>query len=240
MTLAIPRKAVGRGETGREPPLRNGDRLTRDEFERRFDATPDLRRAELIEGRVYVSPPASYDDHGRPHGHIVTLLGTYSAGTPGTGVAAEGSVRLDLDNMPQPDGFLLILPSHGGQARIGADDYVEGAPELVVEVAATSANYDLHEKLQVYRRNGVREYVVWRTFDRAFDYFILRRSQYAPHAQTDGVFRSEVFPGLWLDTAALLRGDLAAALATLNVGLAAPEHAAFVDQLEARAARPHS
>src|SRR5438876_6222078 len=110
------------------PPLQNGDRLTRAEFERRFDATPGLKRAELVEGIVYMPPPISFD-HSHPHGHLVTWLGYYEASTPGVLSSGSGSIRLDLDNMPQPDAFLMILPEHRRQARIDEDRYVEGAPE---------------------------------------------------------------------------------------------------------------
>jgi Uma2 family endonuclease len=141
---------------------------------------------------------------------------------------------MDLDNMPQPDAFMVILPSHGGKARVDADDYLVGSPELIVEVAASSASYDLHDKLVVYRRNGVREYIVWRTFDNAMDYFILRGSEYVRHVHDEhGKFKSEVFPGLWLDATNLLNGDLAAVLKHVQEGIASPEHAEFVARLKA-------
>ena len=217
------------------PPLRAGDRLTRAEFERRFDATPGLKKAELLEGVVYMPPPVFHEEHSNPHFNLIALLGQYCAATPGVEGGDNGSVRLDLDNMPQPDVSLRVRESHGGRSRIDADGYVEGAPELIAEVAATSASYDLHVKLNVYRRNGVREYLVWRTFDQALDYFVLAEGRFDPLApDASGVFRSRVFPGLWIDAPALLRADLAAAFSTLQHGLASPEHAAFVDHLKTK------
>src|SRR5438876_4937701 len=130
---------------GRIPPLRQGDRLTRAEFERRYDAMPDLKKAELIEGTVFMPSPVTIEKHSTPHAILVGWLVQYWVATPGVQVGDNGSVRLDPENMPQPDAFLMILPEHGGQARIDADDYLEGAPELAVEVAASSANYDLNE-----------------------------------------------------------------------------------------------
>jgi Uma2 family endonuclease len=221
------------------PPLSNGDRLSRDEFERRYDATPGLKHAELIEGRVFVAPPVSFAGHGSPHVDILTWVGTYRAATPGVGASDNGSVRLDLDNMPQPDGFMIILPKYGGQARIDEDDYLEGAPELIVEVAPSSVSYDLHDKLEVYRRDGVREYIVWRTFENEIDYFILRGSQYVRHAPDHaGRYRSEIFPGLWLDSKSLLNGDLAAVLNFLNQGISSAEHAEFAKRLQSAAKAP--
>jgi Uma2 family endonuclease len=218
------------------PPLQNGDHLTRAEFERRYDAMPNLKRAELIEGRVYVSPPVSLTGHSSPHVILAGLFFNYWSATPGVLAADNSSVRLDLENMPQPDLFLMIKPSHGGQAKIDENDYLAGAPELVAEISATSASYDLHEKLRVYRRSGVREYIVWRTIDQQIDYFILREGEYRPlPVAADGSLHSEIFPGLWIDAPALLAGDLAKALALVQQGAASPEHAAFVESLKSKA-----
>ena len=139
------------------PPLQNGDWLTREEFERRYDATPGLTKAELIDGVVYMPPPVSHDDHSEPHFDLIGWLAQYRALTPGVRGGDNGSLRLALGSMPQPDGYLLILPSHGGQARIDEDGYVEGAPELVAEVSASRASFDLNDKLNTYRRGRVRE-----------------------------------------------------------------------------------
>jgi len=224
------------------PPLEPGDRLTRPEFERRYTAMPHLHKAELIEGVVYMPSPVRYRRHGRPHAHLMGWLVHYEAGTPGVGAADNSTARLDLDNEPQPDAMLLIDPERGGQAHISADDYVEAAPEFVAEVASSSVSVDLNTKLHVYRRNGVREYVVWRVLDQAVDWFVLRAGQYerlAPDA--DGLLRGETFPGLWLDVAALLRGDVAGVLAAVQRGLASPEHHAFVARLHPAAPdEPHS
>jgi Uma2 family endonuclease len=215
------------------PPLEPGDHLTRDEFERRYDATPGLKKAELIEGVVYMPPPVRVTRHGSPHADLVGWLVWYRAGTPGIRAADNATLRLDLENEPQPDAVLLIEPSCGGQARISADDYVEGAPELVAEVAASTASIDLNTKLQVYRRNGAREYLVWRVLDADFDWFILRQGRYERLPQgADGVYRSETFPGLWLDAAAMARTDIATVLAVLQQGLASPEHTGFVTSLQ--------
>ena len=221
------------------PPLENGDVLTRAEFERRYEAMPHLKKAELIEGVVYVPSPVRHNAHSHPHIHLASWLGQYEASTPGVQAGDNGTVRLDLDNEPQPDALLFIDPACGGQARIGADDCIEGAPELVAEVASSSASYDLHVKLRVYRRNGVREYLVWRVLDHELDWFVLRAGQYERlPVDAEGLWRSEVFPGLWLDPAALLRGDLATVLAVVQRGLASPEHAAFVARLHPPATTP--
>ena len=211
------------------PPLEPGDHLTRDEFERRFDAMPGLKKAELIEGVVHMASPVRLNRHGRPHSHISAWLTTYEAHTPGVIVGDNVTIRLDGDNMPQPDVALIIEPARGGQAIVSDDDYIEGAPELVVEVAASTASIDLNSKLRVYRRNNVREYIVWRVLDRAVDWFILRQGQYDRlKAGPDGIYRSEVFPGLWLDPAALVASDLVKVLDVLRRGIATPEHAAFL------------
>lgn len=217
---------------GSIPPLENGDRLSRMEFERRYDAMPHLKKAELIEGIVYMPSPVRHRLHGRPHGHVMGWLILYEAGTPGVQVGDNSTVRLDLDNEPQPDAILLIDPERGGQTRLSEDGYIEGAPELVVEVTASTASYDLHAKLNVYRRNGVREYVIWRVQDEAIDWFVLRDEQYEPlQPDSEGRLRSEVFAGLWLDPTALIRHDLATVLAVVREGVGSPEHTAFLDRL---------
>jgi len=214
------------------PILEPGDRLTRDEFERRYASMPALNKAELIEGVVYMPSPVRVRRHGGPHAKIITWLGNYDAKTPGVEVADNATARLDLDNEPQPDAMLYIVPELGGQVRITSDDYIEAAPELVAEVASSSASYDLNTKLHVYRRNGVQEYVVWRVLDRQIDWFVLRSGCYESlKPDDDGVLRSPNFPGLWLDAAALLRGDLAGTLQVLDAGTATAEHSAFVAKL---------
>jgi Uma2 family endonuclease len=214
------------------PPLEPGDRLTRPEFERRYDAMPHLCKAELIEGVVYMPSPVRYRRHGRPHALLMGWLIHYEAATPGVETADNSTARLDLDNEPQPDAVLLIDPARGGQARISQDDYIENAPELVAEVASSSVSIDLTAKLHVYRRNGVCEYVVWRVLERAVDWFVLRKGQYERlEADTEGLLRSETFPGLWLDVPALLRGDVAGVLAAVQRGLTSLEHNAFVVRL---------
>jgi len=214
------------------PPLREGDRLTRAEFERRYDVMPDLKKAELIEGTVSMPSPVTIEKHSSPHAIIVGWLVQYWAATPGVLAGVDGSVRLDPGNMPQPDAFLMILPEHGGQARIDADDYLEGAPELAVEVSASSSTYDLNEKRDVYQRTGVREYLAWRVPEGGLDWFVLREGRFERlEPDPNGIYRSEAFPGLWLDAGALLRGDLRALFQSLQQGLASPEHGEFVERL---------
>jgi Uma2 family endonuclease len=156
------------------PRLCAGDRLTRDEFERRYRAMGLPRKAELIAGVVHVPSPVSHARHGAPHSLLCYWLRHYVAGTPGTGCGDSSTVRLDLDNEPQPDLLLRVQAGCGGQTRLSTEGYVEGAPELVAEIAASSASHDLHDKLHAYRRNGVQEYLVWRVEDRAVEWFALR------------------------------------------------------------------
>ncbi|MDB9310336.1 Uma2 family endonuclease [Aphanizomenon sp. CS-733/32] len=212
------------------PPLENGDKLTRHEFERRYHAMPNLKKAELIEGVVYVASPLRIKSHGEPHAYIMTWLGVYKAATPSIGFADNATVLIDTDNEPQPDALLRI--ETGGQSRINKDDYVEGAPELIVETAASSASYDLHEKLKVYRRNQVQEYLIWRVYDHQFDWFRLQQGEYIQlQPNADNIICSQIFPGLWLDKIALLEGDLGKVLTVVQQGLASPEHENFISRL---------
>ncbi len=213
------------------PILENGDKLTRAEFERRYHAMPNLKKAELIEGIVYfMASPLRITQHGAPHADIMGWLGFYKAFTPNLQLGDNCTVRLDLDNEPQPDALLRIAV--GGRSNISEDGYVEGAPELIVEIAASTVSLDLHQKLNVYRRNQVQEYLVWRISDRQFDWFKLTNGEYLPlETNPEGIICSQVFPGLWLDKTALLAGDLAKVLATLQQGLATPDHQEFVGKI---------
>jgi Uma2 family endonuclease len=214
------------------PPLESGDRLSRHEFERRYTAMPHLKKAELIEGVVYVSSPLRFKSHGQPHGDLIIWLGTYKVSTPGVELGDNATVRLDLDNEPQPDVLLLIDEKLGGQAKISEDDYIEGAPELVAEVAASSASNDLYDKKRAYRRNGVQEYIVWQILEKKVDWFSLQNDEYITlEADVNGVIKSRIFPGLWLDMTALLTGEMTQVLAVLQQGLNSTEHQAFVERL---------
>jgi Uma2 family endonuclease len=163
---------------------------------------------------------------------LIVWLGNYKVATPGIELGIEPTVRLDLDNEPQPDAVLLIEEQAGGQARLSEDDYIEGAPELVAEIAASSAAIDLGDKKRAYRRNGIREYIVWQVFEQRLDWFYLQEGEYVPLAvDQDGVIRSQVFPGLWLAVDNLLAGNMGRVLAVLQEGLGSPEHTVFVEQL---------
>ncbi len=215
------------------PLLQSGDHLSRAEFERRYQAHSEIK-AELIEGVVYVSSPIRIE-HGDPHFNIIFWLGAYQAATPGVVGSDNVTVRLDLENEPQPDVSLRLKPELGGQTRISADGYLEGSPELVVEIAASSASYDLHSKRRAYARNGVLEYIVVLTYEQQVKWFVLGESGYELlESDKNGILRSEIFPGLWLQPAALWTGDLATILAVLQQGLAYPEHTTFLARLAAK------
>jgi Uma2 family endonuclease len=209
--------------------LEAGDRLFRDEFERRYERMPNLKKAELTEGIVYLPSPVRAGKHAEPHSHLAGWLALYVSETPGVRCFDNPTVRLDMDNEPQPDLALIKLPAKGGQARISADDYIEGPPELAVEIVASSSAYDLHQKKGAYRRNGVCEYLAWIAGESRLVWWELRQGEYQEIAPDgDGLLKSRAFPGLWLDAAALRRGDMKAVLASLRRGIDSADHATFV------------
>jgi len=214
------------------PPLENGDLLSRAEFERRYTAMPALKKAELIERIVYMASPLRFEPHAEPHADLMGWLWSYKIATPGVRLGDNPTVRLDLDNEPQPDAVLLIDAQQGGQTCLSDDGYIEGAPEFVAEISASTATIDLRDKKRVYRRNGVKEYLVWQVMNRRIDWFSLQEEEYIsllPDAE--GIIRSRVFPGLWLAVSALLDGDMPSAIATLQAGLNSDAHQEFVQQL---------
>lgn len=226
--------SLGRSSVGElMPVLESGDRLSRIEFERRYQGMPEVKKAELVEGVVYVASPLRYRQHGQPHSDIMTWLGVYRAATPGVYCADNATVRLDGKNEPQPDALLRLDESLGGQSRISEDDYLEGAPELIVEIAASTASYDLHDKLEVYRRHGVRDYLVWVVLEREFRWYVLKDGDYRQQEPDGaGCLSSAMFPGLRLDVEALLEGQMQQVLTTLQGGITSPEHQAFLKNLQ--------
>lgn len=215
----------------RVPRLQSGDTLSRAEFERRYEAMPDVKKAELLEGVVYMPSPVRITHHGTPHLLLSYWLQHYASATPGVQGATDSTVRLDLENEPQPDLQLRIV-GPAGASRVDADGYVSGPPELVIEVAASSVSIDLHTKLRVYRRAGVQEYLVVRAEDGAVDWFANRGGVFEALARdADGALCSERFVGLRLDADALWRGDAAALREGVQRGLGTAAHARFVASL---------
>jgi Uma2 family endonuclease len=234
-TLTAPAPSRTERFPRRIPPLENGAHLSAAEFLRRYEAMPEVKKAELINGIVYMGSPVRLDQHGEPDNLIQGWLCNYGIATPGVKAATNSTTRLSPDDVPQPDALLRLVPECGGQARLDKKGYLQGAPELAIEVAASSASLDVREKLASYRRAGVREYLVWRTEDEAVDWWALEEDEYRPLvADAKGVLRSKVFPGLWLDPQALLAGDGARLMAKLQEGLQSAEHAAFAAELKKR------
>ncbi len=228
MTVRIPEKGKPRKLDTIIPPLQTGDHLTLVEFERRYSAQPHLKKAELIEGVVYVPSPVSLE-HSHRHAVIMGWLINYQASTPGLRLLDNATIRLDAENEVQPDAALCIL--NGGQTS-PAGSYLQGAPELVVEIATTSAAYDLHEKLRVYRRTGVQEYIVLLTHERETLWYRLNEGLYEAVApDEDGITRSRMFPGLHFDSNLFWADDLPGLLGALQTGLKTTEHAAFAASL---------
>jgi Uma2 family endonuclease len=214
-----------------EEHMYSGDRMSRQEFHRLYEKTPDGFKAELVGGIVYVASPLKRR-HGTNHPYLSGLLFAYQGATPGVELGDNTTVLLGDEGEPQPDLLLRILPEHGGQSTTSPDDYIEGAPELVAELAHSSRSIDLNAKRDDYARYGVLEYLVVNLADRRLHWLDLRSGQeLSPDG--DGVVRVRCFPGLWIHAEALLAKDYAQLMATLQQGLATPEHSEFVRRLEA-------
>jgi len=218
--------------TPKPPPLQAGDRLTREQFEERYAAMPHLKKAELIEGEVFIQPPISFGHHGRHTDDLAWFVREYTRATAGTDSGLQSTVRLDANNERQPDLVLLIEPECGGRVELDESEFIVGAPELVAEISYSSVSIDLGRNLNIYRRNRVGEYLVFRVQDRAIDWFVFQADQFdrlAPDA--DDILKSVVFPGLWLHCNAFWARDFSKLESVLKKGLASPEHAEFVRKL---------
>jgi Uma2 family endonuclease len=217
-----------------QPELQTGDRMTADEFMRVYEQTPEDFKAELIGGIVYVASPLKRR-HGTTHPLLGSVFCAYLGHTPGVECGDNTTVLLGEEGVPQPDLYLRILPEYGGQSRNTPDDYVGGAPELTAEIANSSRAIDLHAKRHDYARYGVLEYLVVCLRERQLRWFDLRAGQEL-QPDSGGVLRLQTFPGLWIHIESLFNQDYTALMATLEQGLATPEHAAFITQLATRRA----
>lgn len=219
------------------PPLENGDHLDRETFHARYEAMPEDCRAELIGGIVYMASPQKVP-HSKAQQLVIRWLDEYAEATPGIEALANNTQILGPDSEPEPDGCLFITPEHGGQVYIDENEYLNGSPELIVEVSSSTESIDLNRKKLDYQKAGVREYVVLALRTQQVFWFIRQRGKYKEvPLPADGIFRSRIFPGLWLDAEAVLSNQRSRVLAALKQGLATPEHAAFVAKLEKQASR---
>ena len=212
--LAVENKSNAAGSsTSRPLPLENGDFMHTREFLRRYERMPQVKKAELIEGIVYMGSPVSVR-HAKPDGVIQAWLVTYASRHPETEALTNATVILDAENTVQPDALLRWLPEHGGLTRVNEDGYLVGPPELIVEVAASSASIDLRDKWRAYCRNGVREYMVWCVAEGRLEWFCLEADEYHPQLpDAQSLLHSRVFPGLRLPVEPLLACDTARVLA---------------------------
>ena len=214
------------------PALLEGDRLDSSEFLRRWEAMPLLKHAELINGVVFMPSPV-YDPHSTVQFAMTGWLGIYGEATPGCKGGSEGTWVMGPKDVPQPDVTLSILPECGGQSRVEGN-LSAGAPELIVEVTGSSYSRDLGVKLELYRTVGVREYLTVLPHPRQVIWRQLARGRYREiKPDEDGLLRSVVFPGLWLDPAALWNPKRSVKTA-VDKGTRSPEHAAFVKRLAAK------
>ncbi len=211
------RSAVRPPVTVRRPWfLENGDWLTSVEFLRRYEAEPELKKAQLIEGIVHMPTPVRARSHAEPHGLILSWLGTYSLNHSRLEMLPNATLLLDADNAPQPDAILCTAPRPGGKVWLNDKGYLCGAPELVCEIAASSASVDLHDKFRAYRRNGIGEYLVWLTLEKRVRWFHLTDQEYVEQKEHAGRLSSKLFPGLVLDVKALLKFDKTKVIAALR------------------------
>jgi hypothetical protein len=221
------------------PPLADGQLVSLEEFEQRFDATPDLKHAELLDGVAYLR----HDGRafaGSCRAALIGWLGVYSASTRFLLPGAHGHVALDDRNELQPDAILAVRPEAGGTVVLDATGVVRSAPDFAADVFTTTNATLLPKRIAAHERGGTLEYLVWYAEHKCVDWLVRERGEFVAMNPdpADGLLKSVAFPGLWLDATALLNGDLDTVLAALQRGLASAEHKAFVSQLAARRQSP--
>jgi len=212
------------------PPLCTGDRMKQPEFHRRYQACPDDVTFELVGGTVYMASPlrrahAVYDEE------LSFVLGLYRRATPGVELLPNATAILGEESEPQPDLALRVLEEYGGRSREDDDDYVEGPPEFLAEIAYSTRSIDMNQKREDYEQAGVLEYVVLCVEEQEVHWFHFPSGKnIRPNRQ--GISCSKVFPGLWIDPRALLARNSPRLAEVVQQGLASSQHAAFVARLE--------
>jgi Uma2 family endonuclease len=235
MPIVQPVSGLTKGSATVVPTLEGGDYFERDEFMRRYEARPDIKKAELINNIVFMASPAR-EGHSEPETLFAFAVTTYMAATPYATARSNMTVNLSAQTVVQPDWYLRIEKIAGGRAGVGNDEFLDAAPELVIEVAVSSASYDLHTKKDAYEAARTGEYLVWQALDHRLNCFVLSNGAFQKALpDADGIYRSRMFPGLWLNVAAIGNGDILGVKASLDQGLASPEHTAFVAELKRRA-----
>jgi len=209
--------------------------MNQPEFHRRYADYPEDVKFELIGGIVYMASPLRRA-HGLWHVQLSALLDRYAARTPGVELLDNTTTILGDESEPQPDLTLRILQEYGGRSRVTDEDYIQGPPELLAEVAHSTRAIDMHQKRLDYQQAGVREYLVFCVEEMELHWFRFRPAGRVAR-DADGVCRSRVFPGLWIDVPALLAGKRNRILAALRRGLASEEHAEFAQRLKAHRKR---
>jgi Uma2 family endonuclease len=210
--------------------LVEGQRLDQPTFHALYQTMPAGTRAELIDGVVHIPSPVGLE-HGEAHVPVIVWLSYYAENTPGAQAMDNATTIIGWKSEPQPDGLLRILPEYGGRTW-NKGGFVHGAPELVVEVAKATRYVDLGPKLDDYERAGVQEYVVRAIDPHEIYWFSLEKGKLVQRPIGDGgLYQSSVFPGLWLDPAALLNGDTRRLRAVVDLGCTTTDHAAFVARL---------
>ncbi|MGC1274321.1 MAG: Uma2 family endonuclease [Planctomycetaceae bacterium] len=231
MAIDLTRKR-SRPDPAIPPELYDGARMDRKTFHRLYERTPADFKAELIGGVVHMAA-AMRVPHAEHAGLLRTWLTIYRFATPGVREAGEATVLLGDGSEPQPDGLLWI---EGGKADVDGRGYLAGAPEFVAEVADATTAIDLGSKRSDYERHGVLEYLVLELRKRRAVWFVRdeRGGYVETAADLEGLLKSHVFPGMWLDVKAFFRLDGNRVLDVLHRGLESPEHAAFVESLRSK------
>ena len=220
------------------PPFENGDRMDQPTFHALYETTPPGFKAELVGGVVYMASPVSVN-HGRPHRVLTSWIDAYAQHTEGTEWFSDLTIILADSNEPQPDLTLILLPEFGGFTQENDRGFLVGPPELVIEVAVSTAAIDLNAKRHDYYLYGVQEYLVVEVKTQTVHWFKRGKSAFQVlKPAADGSIRSKQFPGLWLNPDAVFERSPKALLETLHLGIASPEHAKFIAKLNKKINKP--
>ncbi len=153
---------------------------------------------ELLDGEVYMAPPPMTSHQsvsGNAYFYLRTLI------QQGRWFAAPTGVYLDEVNIPEPD-ILWLAPDHIDKIK---PRYIEGAPDLIVEILSKStAARDKESKFHLYERHGVLEYWMVDPSNEYVEVYLLKDGVFDRTGVHDksGSFTSSLFGDVVIQVAA--------------------------------------
>ena len=166
-------------------------------FEEYLDSLTEESKGDLFDGLLYMQTPPS-DAHEEIFGFLFDILRNYVL-EKNLGVVrgSRTAIRFAEEHGTQPD---IVFISNARRHLI-YPYYIDGAPEVVVEILSPSTRkLDRGKKMALYAENGVLEYWQVDPEDQTAKFLRNNDGVWAPMpVGGDGIFHSEAISGFWLN-----------------------------------------